>query len=126
MSAAELRPVRRHPPRRRSVDPGAMKFPVAGPSSGSPAQAGAASLLSTIGAGVAGAGIGILLANPLAGAGWPLLVAGLIAHGVGMIGNRRAQASQGYRPGRMEGLAYWSCWAGIAALLGYAIVAAAV
>lgn len=127
MSAAPsgLQPVRPGLPTPRPVDPGATESLPADLSFRPSAKAGAASLLSTTGAGVAGIGIGILLASPLAGAGWPLVVAGMVAHGVGMVGNRRARTRPGYRAGWTEGLAYWSCWVGMAAVLGYGIFAAA-
>jgi hypothetical protein len=77
-------------------------------------------LLSTIGAGVAGIGIGVLAAGFLAVAGVPILAVGLAAHLVGMIGQRRVQSAQLYRPVLWEQLAYWGCWAAISLLVLFA------
>ena len=43
-----------------------------------------------------------------------ILVVGILAHLVGMIGNRRAQLSTGYHFRWWEVGAYWLCWALIA------------
>lgn len=75
------------------------------------------SLLSVVGAGIAGAGVGSLFASWLLELAWPILVVGLIAHSVGMLGMRRAMLDDGYRPSRWEQVTYWGCWVAIAAVL---------
>lgn len=76
----------------------------------------AATLLSTVGAGVAGIGLGIFVAGFLRSVAIPILVIGLAAHLVGMAGRRRIQSAQLYRPAAWEQWAYWGCWAAIAGL----------
>lgn len=81
-------------------------------------EVGSAShLLSTVGAAIAGVGLGALLAASIVEIAVPILVVGLVAHLVGMLGNRRFQVASGYRPAAWEQLIYWTCWAAIAALL---------
>ena len=70
-------------------------------------------LLSTVGAGVAGIGIGVFADGRLENAGVPILVIGLAAHVVGMVARRRIQSAQLYRPVLWEQIAYWGCWAAI-------------
>lgn len=70
--------------------------------------------LSTVGAGVAGIGLGALFAEALQAAAPALLIVGLAAHLVGMTGRRRLDAA---RPAAWwETGLYWGCWALIAAL----------
>lgn len=73
-------------------------------------------LLSTTGAAVAGIGLGALLGQMLRPIAVAVLVVGILAHLVGMFGNRRAQLSTGYRFRWWEVGAYWLCWALIAAV----------
>lgn len=91
------------------------------------AAAGASAvLLSTVGAGIAGVGIGLLAADYLAEAGAVILAVGLVAHLVGMVGRRRAQAAQFYRPAPWEQWAYWGCWAAIVGLATFVLFRATV
>jgi hypothetical protein len=76
-------------------------------------------LLSTTGAAVAGIGLGALLGDALRPEAVAILVMGIFAHLVGMIGNRRAQLSTGYHFRWWEVGAYWLCWALIAAFGAY-------
>lgn len=85
-------------------------------SAGTERSLNAAILLSTIGAGVAGIGLGVLGAGFLMSVAIPILVIGLAAHLVGMAGRRRIQSAQLYRPAAWEQWAYWGCWAAIAGL----------
>ena len=85
-----------------------------------PAQ-NAASTLSSVGAGIAGAGLGVLLAPKIGAAAVPILVVGLIAHAVGMMGAHRLQAAAGYKPERWELLAYWGCWVLIIMVIIYGV-----
>lgn len=73
-------------------------------------------LLSTTGAVVAGIGFGALLGEALRPIAAAILVLGILAHLIGMFGNRRAQLSTGYHFRWWEVGAYWLCWALIGAL----------
>ena len=79
----------------------------------------AAMLLSTTGAAIAGAGFGLLFSRLLQPYGGAILIVGIVAHLVGMISRRRAQASQDYVRAGWEVAAYWVCWGLIILLLGY-------
>lgn len=81
--------------------------------------------LSTIGAAVAGAGTGALLASSLRPLAWIIVAVGLIAHLFGMVGVRRVLSTSGYVPPSWQRAAYWLCWAAIAAISAYALVEAA-
>ncbi|HLE89505.1 MAG TPA: hypothetical protein VI753_00040 [Anaerolineales bacterium] len=76
-----------------------------------------AELLSSIGAGVLGAGIALLLAKFLAPYAIPILLIGLISHAAGMSRKHGLeQQSQSVRIGWAEAL-YWFCWLALVALL---------
>lgn len=81
-----------------------------------------AELLSSIGAGVLGAGIALLLANQLASYAVPILLLGLLSHAAGMF-QKHGLEQQGevVRVWWVEAL-YWFCWLGLAALLLFVIV----
>ncbi len=81
-----------------------------------------AELLSSIGAGVLGAGIALLLANLLAPYAVPILLLGLISHAAGMF-QKHGLEQQGevVRVWWAEVL-YWFCWLGLAALLLFIVV----
>lgn len=76
-----------------------------------------AELLSSLGAGVLGAGIALLLPNQLAPYAIPILLLGLISHTVGM-SQKHGLEQQGevIRVWWAEAL-YWLCWLALAALL---------
>lgn len=76
----------------------------------------AATLLSTVGAGVAGLGGGILLSVSLSSLGWWLLGLGAAVHFAGMLGRRRLQDRRGYSPAGWERAGYWLCWAALGIL----------
>jgi membrane-bound ClpP family serine protease len=78
----------------------------------------AAMLLSTIGAAIAGAGFGLLFSRLLQPYGGAILIVGIIAHLVGMVTRRRAQASENYVRAGWEIASYWICWGLIVLLLG--------
>ena len=80
--------------------------------------------LSTVGAAVAGAGVGALLTSALTPVAWWIVAAGLISHLVGMVGVRRLLSSAGYRPSSWQHVAYWLCWAAICVIAIYAAVRA--
>lgn len=82
-------------------------------------QQNAAMLLSTTGAAFGGVGVGVLLSDFLSDLGIAILFIGLLAHGVGMLGRRRAQRAQGHDYSLAELGAYWLCWVLIAIVLAY-------
>ena len=81
-----------------------------------------AELLSSLGAGVLGAGIALLLPNQLALYAIPILLLGLISHAVGM-SQKHGLEQQGevVRVWWAEAL-YWSCWLALAALLAWIVI----
>ena len=81
-----------------------------------------AELLSSLGAGVLGAGIALLLPNQLAPYAIPILLLGLISHVVGM-SQKHGLEQQGevVRVWWAEAL-YWLCWLALAALLVWIVV----
>ena len=81
-----------------------------------------ASLLSTVGAALAGFGLGALVAGAVADFAELLLGVGLVGHLVGMVGNRRLQIVRDYRPATWEQVAFWGCWAAVDALLAWILV----
>lgn len=81
-----------------------------------------AELLSSLGAGVLGAGIALLLPNQLVPYAIPILLLGLISHAVGMSQKHEIeQQGEVVRIWWAEAL-YWLCWVGLAALLLLIIV----
>jgi len=80
----------------------------------------ALNMLSSIGAALAGIGVGIYLAAPLARAAPFILAVGLIAHLYGMVGSRRLLGETGLAPALWEQAGYWVCWILIAGVLAYA------
>ena len=70
---------------------------------------------SALGAGIAGLGLGVLLASPLRALAWPILLGGTGVHLFAMVGRRRVLAGRGERPPVWEQAGYWLCWAIIAA-----------
>ena len=69
-----------------------------------------ADLLSTIGAGVLGAGLALLLANDLRSYAVPLLAIGLVSHAWGMYMKHRLELRAGAPPMRWAEWLYWGCW----------------
>ena len=86
-------------------------------------QRSALTTLSAVGAAVAGAGVGALLASALAPIAWWIIAVGLGSHLVGMVGVRRLLSSSGYHAPVWQQAAYWLCWAAIAVMSVYAILA---
>ena len=81
-----------------------------------------AELLSSLGAGVLGAGIALLWASQLAPFAIPILLLGLISHAVGMSQKHGLeQQSAVTRVWWVEAL-YWFCWLALAALLIWIVV----
>ena len=76
-----------------------------------------AELLSSVGAGVLGAGIALLFADALRPYTVAILIAGLLAHAWGMFQKHQLERrSPIARVGWVEGL-YWLCWLILAGLL---------
>ena len=69
-----------------------------------------ADLISTTGAGVLGAGVGVLFAGALVPYTLHLLLIGLVCHGWGMYEKHRSDTQQGEHPPRWAELVYWFCW----------------
>lgn len=81
-----------------------------------------AELLSSIGAGVLGAGVALLWPNILARYAAPILLLGLFAHAGGMFQKHRLeQHGESARVWWAEAL-YWLCWLGLAALLLFILI----
>jgi len=81
-----------------------------------------AELLATLGAGVLGAGIALLLENLLTPYSMPILLLGLISHAVGMSQKHGLEGEgKDVRVWWAEAL-YWLCWATLAALLVLIII----
>jgi uncharacterized membrane protein len=76
-----------------------------------------AELLSSVGAGVLGAGIALLLADVLSPYTGAILLAGLLAHAWGMFQKHQLERQRLVaRVGWIESL-YWLCWLILAGLL---------
>lgn len=67
--------------------------------------------LSAFGAGFIGLGVGLVLGVRSPAVGWPVLVAGLAAHALGMAYLHRRRQGHGDRQPRWLEAAYWACWA---------------
>ena len=80
-----------------------------------------AELLSSVGAGVLGAGIGLLLSNMLAQYVLPILLMGLISHSAGMFQKHWLEQGKDILISWVEWL-YWLCWVALAALLIYIVI----
>jgi hypothetical protein len=76
-----------------------------------------AELSSSMGAGVLGAGLGVVVADQLGGFGWPIVVAGLVMHAWGMTDKHQLEASRGESRPAWSTVLYWVCWLALLALL---------
>ena len=81
-----------------------------------------AEVLSTSGAAVLGAGVGLLLDRWLAPVALALVIAGAAAHAWGMYSRHRLDSSAGIARARWEEPVYWLCWLAIAAITAYAFL----
>ena len=77
--------------------------------------------LATVGAAIAGGGIGALLAPTLLPFAWAIVAVGIVSHLIGMVGLRSVLVSTGYRVPFWQQAAYWLCWAAIGIILLYAL-----
>lgn len=75
--------------------------------------------LSTVGAAVAGLGLGALIAPTLSEVAGVALLVGVLVHLCGMVGLRRKLFAAGYCPPPWQRFAYWLCWGMIAAVVVY-------
>ena len=81
-----------------------------------------AELLSSLGAGVLGAGLALLLPNQLAPYAIPILLLGLISHAVGMSQKHGLeQKGEVARVWWAEAL-YWLCWLALGALFVFIVI----
>ena len=79
-------------------------------------------LLSTVGAGLLGAGIALLLRRFLEAFAVAILGVGLAMHGWGMYSNRLLENATKIRPARWQEILYWSCWVALLTLVVYIIL----
>ena len=77
--------------------------------------------LSTVGAAVAGVGVGALLGRSLQPLAWAIVAIGVVSHLIGMLGVRRLLLTGGYVPPAWQNVAYWLCWTAIAAIVAAAL-----
>ena len=85
------------------------------------ATAKAAEVASGLGAIVLGAGLALLVPDVLRGFAIPLLVAGILVHGVGMTLKQRLEAVQRAPLWWERGL-FWLCWACLGGLVVWLLV----
>ncbi|HKH92326.1 MAG TPA: hypothetical protein VKA54_11015 [Gemmatimonadaceae bacterium] len=76
---------------------------------------------SSIGAGVLGAGIGLMLADLLAMYALPIIAIGLVMHAWGMYDKRRLEALSDVPRVWWATAFYWVCWIALAALIIYIV-----
>jgi hypothetical protein len=79
-----------------------------------------AELISGLGAGFLGAGLGLLWRDKLGSFAVPILVSGLVAHALGMYLKHRWERSTMPLPGWVGAL-YWVCWALLAGVVIYIV-----
>jgi hypothetical protein len=91
---------------------------------GQPATAKGAELASGLGAIVLGSGLALVLPEWLRAYAMPLLVAGIVVHGLGMTLKYRLETRAG-APLWWERALFWLCWMCLAALVTWLVVARA-
>lgn len=79
----------------------------------------ALTMLSSVGAALAGVGVGAYLAESLSRVALIIFAVGLVVHLFGMVGARRAVKTSQYTPAAWEQAGYWLCWALVVAAIGY-------
>ena len=77
---------------------------------------------SSIGAGVLGGGLALLLPERLRAYAVPILLTGLVMHVWGMYDKHRLERRSGVARLWWAELLYWSCWVGLLALTAYVAV----
>ena len=78
-----------------------------------------AELTSTLGAGVLGAGVGLLFDRVLRPHAVAILMIGLLTHGWGMYDKHRTETAAGAIRPRWTRWMYWFCWLAMLGLLVY-------
>ena len=79
-----------------------------------------ATLVSSLGAGILGLGIGVWAASYLTGLGPPIVGAGFLLHAWGMADRHRMEAKQGTPRIWWSTLMYWLCWLSLVGLVAFA------
>ncbi len=85
-----------------------------------------AELSSSVGAGVLGAGLGVLTAEHVREFAWPIVAAGLVMHAWGMTDKHQLERRRGESRPAWSTALYWVCWLALVALLvviGWRVVA---
>jgi hypothetical protein len=77
---------------------------------------------STVGAGVLGAGLALLVGDRMAAYAIPILLVGLVTHVWGMYDKHRLEGRSDVMRLWWAELLYWACWIGLLALLVYILV----
>jgi hypothetical protein len=77
-----------------------------------------ANLMSALGAGVLGAGLGAMFANWLAAFAGAAVLIGIAVYGWGMFEKRRFENHGGEPRVAWETVLYWGCWLVLAMLVG--------
>jgi hypothetical protein len=77
-----------------------------------------ADLMSALGAGVLGAGLGAMFANWLTSFAVAALLIGIAIHGWGMFEKRRLEDISGEPRAAWEMVLYWGCWLILVLLVG--------
>ena len=80
-----------------------------------------AELMSSLGAGILGIGIGIFIASYANGLGLPVLVIGFVLHAWGMTEKHRMEKNTAAPAIWWSTALYWICWVGLLGLLAFAI-----
>ena len=76
---------------------------------------------SSVGAGVLGAGVGLLAGRWLQPFAIPIVIVGLAMHAWGMYDKHRLEARVSAPRIWWVELLYWGCWIGLASLLAYVV-----
>lgn len=81
-----------------------------------------AELLSSVGAGVLGAGIALLFSKALGPYATPILLVGLVSHAWGMFQKHKFESGEPAPRVWWADALYWLCWASLALLLAIILV----
>lgn len=88
-----------------------------------PATAKGAEIASGLGAILLGAGLALMAPDVFRGLAVPLLVVGIVVHGAGMTLKHRFERGA-HRSSWWETALFWFCWASLAAMAIWLVVAA--